>query len=258
MAYTPYRQDGNCKSADEVAADIKSIKSKGFSSIRLYATDCSGPQNVGKAAKENGMKILLGVYIDKSGLGPAREQVGHLTSWGQGNWDMVEMVVVGNEAVFNGFCSASDLAGFIGECRTAFRSAGYNGPVTTTETLNIIQENAGLICPVVDVIGANIHPYFGGYSAEEAGDFAAKQLDDLAAACNHEKEAYNLETGWPSQGLPNNKAVPGAAEQKTAIEAIVAKIGSKSVVFSFEDDTWKAPGEYDIEQYWGCAKLFGN
>ncbi|KAI5366698.1 Putative glycoside hydrolase superfamily [Septoria linicola] len=259
MTYTPYRPDGQCKTASEVSDDIGSIKSKGFSTVRIYATDCNGPQNVGDACKAHGMKMILGIFIDAKGLGAAHEQVNDLTAWGKnGNcWSMVEMVVAGNEAIFGGFTTAPEMANFITEAKSAFKAAGYNGPVTTTETLDVIQKNADVLCPVVDVIGANLHPFFNGqHAAADAGDLVAQQLKDLSAACGGKLEAYNLETGWPSHGKANGVAIPGKDEQRQAIDSIVAKVGSKSAIFSFEDDTWKAPGEYDIEQYWGCASLF--
>jgi exo-beta-1,3-glucanase (GH17 family) len=259
MTYTPYNQDGTCKSASDVAADIKSIKSKGFTTVRIYATDCSGPTNVGAACAAEGLKIILGVYIDGSGISSGcHEQINTLTTWGASNWDLVEMVVVGNEAVFNGYTDAGSLAALISETKTKFQAAGYNGPVTTTETVAVICENAALFCPVIDVVAANIHPFFNAQvSASGAGAFVATEMTLLEAACPG-KTAYNLETGWPSAGNANGAAVPGSAEQKQAIDSIVAAVGGKSAIFSFEDDTWKTPGALGVEQYWGCADVFAS
>lgn len=257
MTYTPYTSDGQCKSASDVASDIAQIKAKGFTTVRLYATDCSGIENVGSACKSSGMKMIMGVYIDASGLGNGQAQVSELTSWGQSNgWDNVEMVVVGNEAIFNGYVSASDLAQFIATCKTSFTTAGFTGPVTTTETVGVIQENSDVLCPVIDVVAANIHPFFNGaVNAAGAGAFVTSQLSLIAEACSG-KDAYNLETGWPSAGDANGDAIPGVSEQITAVDSIVAAAGSKSAIFSFENDDWKAPGSLGVEQFWGCASLF--
>ncbi|KAI7226724.1 hypothetical protein KC330_g8702 [Hortaea werneckii] len=260
MTYTPYAADGSCKDSSTISADISSIASKGFTTVRLYATDCNGPVNIGNACAENGLKMILGIYIDGSGIGAnTDEQVSDLIDWGMGQWEMVEMVVFGNEAVFNGYCSASQLASGLEDARSRFAAAGYTGPVTTTEPLGTIQENAQTICPAVDVIAANIHPFFNtAIFASKAGEFVSSQLEDLADACNGEKEAYNLETGWPSSGLANGLAIPGFSDQKTAIESIMGAAGSKSALFSFENDDWKEPGDLDVEQYWGCANLFSG
>jgi len=78
----------------------------------------------------------------------------------------------------------------------------------------------------------------------------------LAGECCPGLDVYNLETGWPHAGDANGVAVPGSAAQKTAIAGITAAAGGKSVLLSYADDLWKAPGDLDIEQFWGCADLF--
>lgn len=258
FCYTPYANDGQCKTAEAVAKDVAGIKAKGFTSVRLYATDCDGPQNVGKAAAEHGLKLILGIWVDASGIGANTDkQVETLTEWGKDQWDLVEMVVAGNEAMFYGYTNAEGLAAFVNDVRSKFRAAGFNGPVGTSEVPGSFIDNAAVLCPAVDYAGANIHPFFTEtVSAEGAGDFVAEVLDNVSAACNHEKEAYNLESGWPSLGSPNGMAIPGAEDQKVAIKSIMEKAGGKTAVFSYENDSWKAPGQFGVEQHWGCADLF--
>ena len=171
---------------------------------------------------------------------------------------MVEMVVVGNEALFNGYASASALASFISETKSTLRSAGCNAPFTTTEPISTLVSNAGTLCPVLDVVAANIHPFFNpDVSASSAGDFVAKELEMLAKVCPGKQDAYNLETGWPHQGSANGQAVPGQDEQIKAILSIKEKAGGKSTFFSFVDDLWKAEGAFGVERSWGCSHLFG-
>ena len=246
MTYSPYNADGTCKDSSSVASDVKSIAAKGFSSIRLYSTDCSGLQNVGNAAKANGLKLVLGVFISNSGIAGGKAQVEEIISWAAGSWGCVEMIVVGNEAVFNGYCTASALANFISSAKSTFAKAGYTGPVTTTEPLNVMSENAHLLCHTLDVAAANIHPFFNAdVTADGAGEFVAKELALLESICPG-LAVYNLETGWPSAGLPNGAAIPGLSEQAAAIESIKKFAGEKSAFFSFVDDLWKAKGELGV------------
>lgn len=258
MTYSPYTASGDCKSGSAVSSDVASIAAKGFSSIRLYSTDCSGLEHVGSAASSHGLKLILGIFISDAGISEAESQVDEITSWASGNWQNIEMIVVGNEAVFNGYCSASELAAFITECKSAFSAAGYTGPVTTTEPINILQEEARTLCPVLDAAAANIHPFFNAdVSAPNAGLFVAKELALLESICPG-LQAYNLETGWPSAGDTNGEACPGKEEQAVAIKSIQEHVGGKCVFFSFEDDLWKAGGQFAIEQSWGCSQLFGD
>ncbi|KAF7511453.1 hypothetical protein GJ744_004642 [Endocarpon pusillum] len=254
ITYSPYTAAGACKEAGAVSVDISSIKSAGFTTVRLYSTDCSGLHNVGNACKEYGLKLVLGVFIDNKGIDAARPQVTDIISWGQ--WQIVELIVIGNEALFNHYCDAGALAGFIADSKAQFQAAGYGGPCTTTETLNIWQQSGSSLCGVVDVIGANVHPFFNAeVSPDQAGPFTAGQIEILGKVCPG-KEVYNLESGWPHSGQANGKATPGVEAQSTAIKSIMENVGAKTVFFSFEDDLWKQPGQFGVEQSWGCNKVF--
>jgi len=254
MTYTPYRQDGQCKSSSDVLADIALIASRGFKTVRVYSTDCSGLENIGNACKISGLKMIIGIFISGTGISGAQQQVTDITSWAR--WDLVELIVVGNEVISSGHASAGELAGFISSCKSAFSGAGYSGPCTTTEPLSAWQENAGTLCGVVDIVGANLHPFFNAdVDPSQAGDFTKGQLDIVNGLCPG-KSGVNLETGWPSGGSCNGKACPGTSEQATAVKGLMDAVGGKSVIFSFQDDDWKAPGAFDCEQHWGAIHLF--
>lgn len=254
ITYSPYENSGACKSADSVLTDIALIKSKGFATVRVYSTDCSGLQNIGAACEASGLKMILGIFISETGVSGAAQQVTDIIAWGK--WELVELVVIGNECIFSGYASAGELASFISSCKSSFSSAGYSGPCTTTEPLNIWQENAGALCAVVDVVGCNIHPFFNAdVDAGSAGAFVASQLSIVDTLCAG-KTGINLETGWPSAGTCNGAACPGVSEQKTAVESIIEYAGGKSVMFSFVDDYWKEPGAFSCEQSWGSIQLF--
>lgn len=256
MTYSPYTAEGGCKGADAVFTDISAIKSAGFNTVRLYSTDCSGLENVGNACKQYSLKLVLGIFIDNKGIDAARPQVTDILSWGQ--WQMVELIVIGNEALFNKHCDVNALAGFIAETKAQFQGAGYTGPCTTTETLNVWQEVGSSLCSVIDVIGANIHPFFNSeVSPSDAGPFTAGQVEILRDICPG-KEVYNLESGWPHAGQANGKAIPGYDQQYTAIMSIMENVGAKTIFFSFEDDMWKQPGQFGVEQSWGCNKIFSG
>ncbi|KAK2821824.1 hypothetical protein FQN49_007635, partial [Arthroderma sp. PD_2] len=254
MTYSPYTDDGQCKDAAAVQKDIAVIKSTGFTTVRIYSSDCDGLKNVGDACKSNGLKMILGVFISETGIEGAKKQVTDITSWSQ--WDLVELIVVGNEAIHSGRTDAGSLAGFISSAKGSFKGAGYNGPVTTTEPTNVWEENGSALCGSIDVLGANLHCFFNpDVTAGDCGKFVAGQIELLGKICPG-KEVVNLETGWPNKGNPNSLAIPGLSEQKEAIKSLISEVGSKSVFFSFSDDPWKAPGPFDIEQHWGCINLF--
>ncbi|TGO51201.1 hypothetical protein BOTNAR_0364g00020 [Botryotinia narcissicola] len=254
MTYSPYQDSGSCKTAAEVSVDVALIASKGFTAIRIYSTDCSGLENVGNAAKLAGIKMIVGIFISETGCTGAADQVTELIAWGQ--WSLVELIVVGNEAVFGGHTTASELAAFISSSRSSFASAGYTGQITTTEPLNIWQENTRVLCSAVDITGANLHPFFNAeVTAENAGKFALSQLELADAICPG-LTAINLECGWPSAGTCNGAACPGVEEQKTAVSSIIESCGGRAAIFSYTNDLWKQPGGFGCEQSWGSIHLF--
>jgi exo-beta-1,3-glucanase (GH17 family) len=235
-------------------ADMIAIKAAGFSTVRLYATDCSGLQNVGVGAEAAGLKIIVGVFIEASGCAGAQQQGTEIAAWAK--WNLVELIVLGNEAVFNGFATPSQLASFISSAKSSFQAAGYTGKCTTTEPLNILQEYTSIFCEVVDIVGCNIHPFFNGaIDASSAGSFVASQLTIVEGLCPG-KGGINLETGWPSAGECNSQACPSDQNQKVAIASILSEVGGKSVIFSFINDMWKSPGAFGCEQSWGAIHLF--
>ncbi|KAK8175227.1 beta-glucosidase 5 [Phyllosticta citrichinensis] len=266
ITYTPYNSDGTCKTADDVKTDIADIKDKGFTTVRLYATDCDGLVNVGAACSESALKMIIGIYIKSDGISAqdTQDQVTEIQSWAKegSNWDLVDMIVIGNEAVFNGWATAQELGEFISTVKSTFKSAGLASKAfTTSETVNIVQQESfnTYICPAIDVIGVNVQPFFdGNTAAEDAGDFVVSQLGLASKACpSHSDvtEVFNLESGWPHQSSTNNaKAIAGTSEQATAIKSIIEKAGTHSVLFSYGDDTWKEGGEWGVEGYFGCAE----
>lgn len=254
MTYSPYTDEGECKGAAAVAIDIALIKTTGFKAVRIYSTDCDGLKNVGTAAKLNGLRMIIGVFVSETGAEGAKEQVKEIVEWGQ--FDLVDLIVVGNEAIFGGRLEAKPLVDLITYAAGAFKEAGYDGPITTTEPTNVWQEHGKALCPVIDVLGANLHCFFNTeVKASECGSFVKDQMSLLGDICN--KKVVNLETGWPSSGKSNGAAIAGTSEQNAAIKSLIKEVGPESVFFSFGNDPWKEPGPFGIEQFWGCIELFG-
>lgn len=259
MTYTPFRTDGNCKTKSEVDADIAKIKQAGFEALRLYSTDCDTLPNVGPAARAHGLRLIIGIFVGSVGCDNGNptvaQQIAALKEWAQ--WDLVDLCVVGNEALFNRFCSVAELTNLIVHTKKELGSAGYTGPFTTTDVISSYQMNdVSSICNVIDVTTINSHAYFNfETSPDKAGQFVASQLNLAREICN--KPAYCMETGWPTAGVCNGAACPGKQEQRIAIQSIREAVGPEVTFFSFHDDNWKDPGACQCERSWGSAECFG-
>lgn len=260
ITYTPYDSNGQCKGASDVKSDIAAIAASGVTAVRVYSTDCDTLPNVGSACSLHGMKLILGIFIDAdhctANSPTVSEQISAIKSWAK--WELVDLIVVANEAIFNGHCTPAELASLISECKSEF--SGYTGYFTTTDTVNVWQqqETTDALCDVIDIVGAQAHAYFNSETvASEAGAFVKGQLDIVSKVCPG-KEARILETGWPSAGVCNDKACAGVAEQAEAIASLLAEVSQESVFFSLTDDAWK-DGNTDCqcEQHWGCGSALG-
>ncbi|KAK5652572.1 hypothetical protein OQA88_10333 [Cercophora sp. LCS_1] len=258
MTYTPYSDSGDCKNKAEVLADVKKIAAAGFTTLRVYSTDCDTLPNVGAAAHECGLSLIVGVFVGKKGCDngspDVATQISALKSWAQ--WDLVKLVVVGNEALFNGFCTVGELKNLIVHTKSELGSVGYSGPFTTTDVVSAwLDQDTQAICDVIDLVACNAHAYFNaGTHPSEAGQFVAGQLSLVEKKCG--KSGYVMETGWPTAGICYGVACAGVQEQATAIKSIKDAIGDKVVFFSATNDPWKDPGACNCERSWGCGQLF--
>jgi exo-beta-1,3-glucanase (GH17 family) len=259
--FTPYNpEDGNCMTKERVDAEITALANAGMQIIRTYSTDCNTLEHVGAACEKHGIQMIVGIFIDAPGCSASdeniAEQISALKSWAK--WEIVPLVVVGNEAVLNNYCTPTQLADLINHCKTEF--SGYTGLWTTAETTNVWQqeESVAALCPCVDIVGANAHPFFNyETSASDAGEFVKGQLDIVGSLCG--KDAYVMETGWPSQGTSEGVGIASSGEQAIAVKSIIKNCGDKAILFSIHDDKWK-PGSTACgvcEQHWGISGVLG-
>jgi len=104
MTYSPFNDDSSCRSSAQVLSDIKLMATKGVQSVRIYATECNTLYTVVPALKLCGMKLIQGFYMTNAGVNSIDSQVTDFTNWlleDSSNAGLVEMLIVGNEAVIN-------------------------------------------------------------------------------------------------------------------------------------------------------------
>ncbi|MBQ5153766.1 hypothetical protein EGM85_10940, partial [Macrococcus caseolyticus] len=241
IIYSPYTNSGGCKSSDSVKKDLAQLS--GYDIIRLYGTDCNQVANV-YAAKAANQKIFAGVY-DMSSIDSELET---LHSGINGDWSVIETVSIGNELVNDGKATVSDISGYMSTARSKLSSLGYTGSVVSVDTFIAVINNPGL-CDLSDYMAVNAHAYFdGGVTSSQAGSWANEQIDRVWSACSGNKSVTIVESGWPSQGATNGKAVCSESDQKAAISSLKSNIGNDVFLFTAYNDLWKTPGE---EQWWG-------
>lgn len=250
ITYSPFSDDHGCKSAEDIASDIADIASKGFANVRIYSTECYGLKNIGNACRENGIGMIVGLFIKAGGISTSEQDLKDLIAWN--GWDLVKAVIVGNEAIFNNYITAGGLVEYIATVRQMLKDGpGYTGPISTAETVGALESHPEL-CAAMDFVGVNVQPYFdGGRTSSEAGAFLKSQLQAAEKVCGG-KEGYILEAGWPSAGKSNGKAIASPEDQKIAVTSYEENAPGHVTFFTYRNDGWKSPG---IEQNFGCAAV---
>ncbi|CAN6654397.1 probable family 17 glucosidase Scw4p [Trichomonascus vanleenenianus] len=251
ISYSPYLNNGGCKSQSEVASDLAQLTD--YNVVRIYGTDCNQVANVLSALGDN-QKAFVGIFD----MGSIPQELATIQSAIESNgkgWDVIHTISIGNELVNGGQATVDQVVSYTNQARGILKGYGYTGPVVAVDTFIAIIENPGL-CAASDYIACNAHAYFDGtVTASQAGDWALEQIQRVWEACNGEKSVLISESGWPSQGDTNGVAVPSPANLKTAISSLQQKIGNDVILFSAFNDLWKAPGYLNVEQYWGILDV---
>lgn len=250
ISYSPYNADNSCKSTEQVATDLQAIR--GYSLIRLYGTDCDQVANVLSAIQGKGISLFVGIFD----INQLQDETKTLIDAVQGDWGSIHAVSVGNELVNQGRASVGQVTAAIGQARDILKGAGYSGPVVTVDTMVAMQANPDL-CHASDFCAINCHAFFDGkVDAEGAGDFVQQWVDLISEIANG-KTVMVTESGWPSQGDTNNKAVPSQENQIIAIDAIRLKLGKNVILYNACNDLWKLDraDTFNAEKFWG---IYGN
>lgn len=257
ITYTPYVSDsGQCKTANQVLSDLTALKQRGFTTVRLFSGDCNALAYITPACKQLGMRMIIDILIPSSGCSIAnaniRNQVDNIAKWAQ--WDYLELVVVGNDAIGNGLCSATDLQQLIVSVKNLL--SGYRGPYSTGESLTIWQssEVRAALCDTINVTGGSISPYFAAKAPSEAGEYVADQLTALSKVCSTHTYVIALAKGWPTAGNTLGPAVPGVNQQATALKSIRNLNAQGTIIFyHHQDERWSSPGDCRCNQHWGIG-----
>lgn len=244
ITYSPYSDNGGCKSADEVKSDVSKLSE--YSVIRIYGVDCDQVKKVTDALGDN-QKVMLGLFE----VGNVENDLKTMKDGVNGNWDKVHSVSIGNELVNGGQAKPSEVKDMVSKGKSTLKSFGYNGPVVAVDTFIATIDNPEL-CDVGDYIAINAHAYFdGNVDASGAGKWLKEQISRVKDTCGGDKKIYVTESGWPSKGDTNGKAVPSPENLKTAIKSIKNEVGDQVCLFSAFNDMWKSPGYLNVEQSWG-------
>jgi exo-beta-1,3-glucanase (GH17 family)/cellulose synthase/poly-beta-1,6-N-acetylglucosamine synthase-like glycosyltransferase len=263
ISYSPYTRSqhpdyGDRPTPEQIRADLK-ILSPYTQSIRTYSAT-GGGELIPAIAAEFGLKVTLGIWIDKNEARNEREIQAAIAL--ARRYSNINAIVVGNETMLRADKSVDDLIGII---RRVKRQSPV--PVTTGETFDVWMgitdprkpqdaqkkaEAATKLASAVDFIAAHILPYWGGTPAEQAVEQTILTYNQLRAR-HPGKRIVIAEFGWPSGGYNMHAADPGRIEQATVLRDFVSRAEAYGIDYNIVeafDQPWKT-NEGGVGMYWG-------
>uniref|UniRef100_A0A060T304 ARAD1A12364p n=1 Tax=Blastobotrys adeninivorans TaxID=409370 RepID=A0A060T304_BLAAD len=142
VLYSPLTSAGTCKSHKQIYQDFADIKRSGFSTVRVFSTDCGVLQALDHVKNLNIAVGLMPLRAEDevlenhdgvSGLLKSiSNQLADLEAWG--HWDRIAMIIVGSQGVFSGEYSAQELVQMLRFVRTHVSTHNkFKGAITTAE-----------------------------------------------------------------------------------------------------------------------------
>jgi exo-beta-1,3-glucanase (GH17 family) len=225
-AFTTAQRNNNKAGMQAVIdADFAKMKRMGITTIKtFYSTFCTFAGqcvDVGAAAKKAELKVLLGVFeFQQTDFTAAQVTAAIQTT--KANPGTIIGIVVGNEDMFtfNGIPIPTMQQRIANDMKQIKAAISSSVPVTTAQRepdwYSLKQLDPFKITEIVDVITANIYPFWGN-SPEKVGNVSvATKIPGLVAALEKtfpNKPVQVGEEGWPSCGInPNTQDRTIAAE----------------------------------------------
>src|SRR5262250_1965692 len=217
ISYSPYTRSqhpdyGDRPTPPQVRADLK-VLSPYTQAIRTYSST-GGGELVPAIAAEFGLKVTLGIWIDKNEARNEREIQAAVAL--ARRYSNINAIVVGNETTLRAEKSIDELIRLVQRVK---RQSPV--PVTTGEIWTSWIDHPEL-ASAVDFIAAHILPYWEGADVHQAVDNAIAAYDKLRRA-HPGKRIVIAEFGWPSAGYNMQDAVPGRIQQALVIRDFVAR-----------------------------------
>ncbi len=254
VSYSPFTRSqhpdrGDRPTAAQIRADLKLI-SPYTQAIRTY-TSTGGGELVPAIAAEFGLKVTLGIWIDKN---EARNELEIQSALSLARrYRNINAIVVGNETTLRADKSVAELARIINRVKRLSPV-----PVTTGEIWTVWIDHPELASSV-DFIAAHILHYWDGIPAEKIVGLTIDAYDKLRRA-HPGKRIVIAEFGWPSAGYNMLRADPGHIEQATILRDFVARADAYGIDYNIIeafDQPWKT-NEGGVGMYWGLFDASRN
>lgn len=251
VSYSPFGKDQSplAKSfairPQQLDIDL-ALLAKYFSCVRTYSM--TGLDELPAYAQKYGLKVMLGAWVGSDPVS-TRMEIEQLVATANRYPDVVQAVIVGNEALLRKDISATRLAELITEVKGRVQQ-----PVTYADVWEFWLKHPQ-IAPVVDFITIHLLPYWEDQPTgiDRALDHVADVREEFGRRFSP-KDILIGETGWPSEGRQRETAVTGRVNQAKFIRGFVELAehnGWNYNLIEAFDQPWKRVNEGAVGGYWG-------
>jgi exo-beta-1,3-glucanase (GH17 family) len=251
VSYTPFHGD-QAPFTDglipdrQIAEDMERL-SQVTSCVRTYSA-AKEQGRIAAIAGAHGLKVLQGIWLGRD-RAENRGEIEAALELVRRHPNVIDALIVGNEALLRGELSEARLKKYIDEVR---RRSGL--PVTYADVWEFWLKAPNLVA-AVDFVTIHILPYWEDepVAAEDALDHVREIRRQLEAAFP-QKEILIGEVGWPSSGRMRDSALPSPVNQARVLSGIVATAkaeGWRANLIEAFDQPWKRQLEGTVGGHWG-------
>jgi cellulose synthase/poly-beta-1,6-N-acetylglucosamine synthase-like glycosyltransferase/exo-beta-1,3-glucanase (GH17 family) len=226
----------------QIRSDLTAIAAHARA-VRTYAST-QGLEVVPRIARELGLDVTLGIWIDKDEARNEREIATALDL--ARRYHNVTRLVVGNETYLRHEHTAAELVKIIQRVK---RDSPV--PVATADHWKTFIDHPELV-DAVDEVFAHILPYWEGMPKQTAVDGSLALYNQLRTTYPDKKIVIG-EFGWPSAGHNFERAVPGPISQAVILRNFVARANAAGVDYNIVEaiDQPQKLFEGNVGPYWG-------
>ncbi|MBX2946870.1 MAG: MFS transporter [Cyclobacteriaceae bacterium] len=246
ICFSPYREGQNIGDilSEEQIRQRMAIISPYTKWVRSFSCT-EGNEFIPKVAREKGLKVMAGAWIDANKANNEKEIEGLISLAEKG---YVDIAVVGNEVLLRNDLSLQELLQYIHRVKKALP----NIPVGYVDAYYQFKEQPALV-DACDMVLANCYPFWEGCHIDKASGYL-RQMYLVAKEAARGKHVIITETGWPDMGSSNGAAQPSdvnAMRYFINTQNWAQQENIEMFYFSSFDESWKVRHEGDVGQRWG-------
>ncbi|KAI9862202.1 MAG: hypothetical protein M1824_001583 [Vezdaea acicularis] len=267
----------NPPSQNNVTRDV-AVLSQLTNQIRLYGTDCNQTEMTLHAISQLGLtktKVWLGVWIGNNDTTNTRQLTAMYDILDKNGAAPFVGIIIGNEVLYRKDKTDAEMSLILSGVKSNLTAKKITLPVATSD----LGDNwTTALASEVDIVMANIHPFFAGVSADVAAswtwNFFQQHDVSLIQGLTNAPKAIISETGWPSDGGTDcgggtctggtSGSVAGIDQMNKFMDTFICQsLANSTEFFWFEafDEPWKVqfdtPGK-NWEDKWGLMDVNRN